>query len=376
MGIEFRKWYPYRVLRRIFHGWTPFVEDAVSGEELTLVMQQASIPSFGFFFMLALAACIATLGLIANSAPAIIGAMIIAPLMAPIMSLAFGIVLFERPLIVRSILTVIAGVVLVVGFAYVSTLLIGLRVTGSEILNRTAPTLLDLGVAVAAGGAAAFAYTRRSIINSIAGVAIAVALVPPLAVTGIGLALGGRASSETGLSLSEFGLYSGGSDIAAGSFLLFLTNFVGIVAFAILVFLSQKYGSWRKSLIGLAIFVFASVFLFEPLGNSFIALYVKSRTLRLMTKLQDEHPDIVSGQSRIDSIRVNVRKGIVYVSVEGFAPKDGMGQAQQRLDVFRAYLRAEIHRPLVIDVEFIPVDVVRMRSASKDVPKGMLNKEN
>ncbi len=262
--------------------------------------------------MLALAACIATLGLIADSAPAIIGAMIIASLMAPIMSLAFGIVLFERPLIVRSILTVIAGVILVVGFAYVSILIIGLRITGPEILNRTAPTLLDLGIAVAAGAAAAFAYTRRSIINSIAGVAIAGALVPPLAVTGIGLAL----------------------------------------------------------------FVLASVFLFEPLGNSFVAFYVKSRTLRLMTKLQDEHPDIVSGQSRIDSIRVNVRDGIVYVSVEGFAPKDSLGQAQKRLDVFRAYWRAEIHRPLVIDVEFIPVDLVRLRSASKEVPKQKLKKTN
>ncbi|NIP25767.1 MAG: DUF389 domain-containing protein, partial [candidate division Zixibacteria bacterium] len=63
----------------------------------------------------------------------------------------------------RSILTVISGVILVVVLAYITTRLFGLRITGSEILNRTTPTLIDLGVALAAGGAAAFAHTRRSI---------------------------------------------------------------------------------------------------------------------------------------------------------------------------------------------------------------------
>ena len=63
---------------------------------------------------------------------------------------------------------------LVVGFAFASTELLGLRIAGSEILSRTAPTLIDLGVALAAGGAAAFAYTRRNVAAALAGVAIAV----------------------------------------------------------------------------------------------------------------------------------------------------------------------------------------------------------
>ena len=146
--------------RKLSGDWVPYVEEALPETEVTLLMQQASIPSFGFFFMLGLAAAIATFGMLANSAPAIIGAMIIAPLMGPIVSLAFGIVDFNRQLISRSAVSVATGVILVVAFAYGSTFVFGLRIAGSEILSRTSPTLLDLGVAVAAGAAAARASAR------------------------------------------------------------------------------------------------------------------------------------------------------------------------------------------------------------------------
>ena len=195
---------------KVTAGWKPYIEHPIPLEDLDEIMVGASIPSFGFYFMLLLSAVIATFGLLSNSAPAIIGAMIIAPLMAPIVSLAYSINIFDWKLARRSILTVITGVLLVIIFSYLSTHFIGLRIAGSEILSRTSPTLLDLGVAMAAGAAAAFSYTRKSIINSIAGVAIAVALVPPLAVTGIGLAYGRLATSEVGLSMTELGLYSGG----------------------------------------------------------------------------------------------------------------------------------------------------------------------
>jgi uncharacterized hydrophobic protein (TIGR00271 family) len=335
------------------------------------MLQNASTPSFGYFFMLALSACIATMGLISDNAPAIIGAMIIAPLMAPIMSLSFGIVITDRVLIFRSVLSIVIGILLVVGFAYVSTELIGLRVTGSEILNRTSPTLLDLIIAVAAGAAAAFAYTRKSILNSIAGVAIAVALVPPLAVTGIGLALGVRASTDTGQPLAEFGLNAGGLDIATGSMLLFVTNFIGIIAFAIIVFLAQKYGSWRKALLGLVVFAVVALFLVEPLGDTFNTLYVKSRTLRLLANLRENHPDIISGTAQFTSVQVNYRHGVVYIKAKGLVEQGEVAatEGQQRLDVFRAYLRSEINRPLVIDIELIPIQTIHLHSQSNDAEK-------
>jgi uncharacterized hydrophobic protein (TIGR00271 family) len=335
-------------------------------------MHQASVPSFGFFFMLALSAAIATLGLIANSAPAIIGAMIIAPLMSPIVSLSFGFVLLERVLILRSILTVTSGVVLVVFVGYISTSLIGLRITGSEVLGRTTPTLLDLGVAMAAGGAAAFSNTRRSILSSIAGVAIAVALVPPLAVTGIGLELGPQASAEIGLSLSEFGHYSGGTDIAGGAFLLFLTNFVGIIAVAILVFIFQRYGNWKKALLGLFLFLASSLLLFQPLDNSFRKLYVRNKVIRLMTELAGDRPDIISGRAKIESIKIDYREDQVHVIAETFVPMDlfQIESGQKRLDQFAQYLSKEIGAPVILELDLIPVKMVQMKSKSSNIQKG------
>ena len=356
-----------RIWRKLTGGWAPYVEDAVPGSDLTQQMNQASIPSFAFFFMLALAAAIATFGLITNSAPAIIGAMIIAPLMAPIMSISYGLVLFERRLVTRSILTVICGVILVMVLAYLITLLFGLRITGSEILNRTSPTLIDLGVAMAAGGAAAFAHTRRSIINSIAGVAIAVALVPPLAVSGVGLALGHKAVGEAGLSLSKVGLFSGGTDIAFGAFLLFVTNLVGIVAVAILVFLIQRYGEWKKALLGLALFIGISALLFQPLENSLHRLFVKNRVGRLIAKLSITRPDIITGRAKLESINVTYRKGLLHVNVDTLSPKDelidkpGM-PLQKRIDLFREYLSEDIGEPVVVEFDLIPVEMIHLRS--------------
>jgi uncharacterized hydrophobic protein (TIGR00271 family) len=349
------------------------VEDAVSAPDLDLQMRQASILSFAFLFMLALAAAIATFGLITNSAPAIIGAMIIAPLMSPIMSLSYGLVVFEKWLIIRSIVTVIVGVILVVVLAYIITLLFGLRITGSEILNRTSPTLIDLCVAMAAGGAAAFAQTRRSIISSIAGVAIAVALVPPLAVSGIGLALGDKATAEAGLSLSEFGLFSGGADIAYGSIMLFLTNLVGIVAVAILVFVSQRYGEWKKALLALLLIVGFAAFLIKPLDGSLHRLYVKHRVVRLIAKLSDVRPDIVTGRAKLEPIiDVTYRDDLLHVHVDAFFPKDelvdnpGLPNAQERVELFQEYLSADIGEPVLVEIDIIQVEMLHVRGNRPD----------
>ncbi len=126
-----------RAWNKISSGWAPYLEEAVEAEDLSLQMMGNSVPSFSFFFMLGLASAIATFGLIANSAPAIIGAMIIAPLMSPILSLSYGLVIIDRRLITLSAITVVAGTILVVVIGFTCTLVFGMRITGSEILSRT-----------------------------------------------------------------------------------------------------------------------------------------------------------------------------------------------------------------------------------------------
>jgi len=230
------------IWRHLTVDWKPLIEQPVTETDLDSIMHQAALPVLGYYLMLTFATAIATLGLLSNSAPTIIGAMIIAPLMSPIISLSYGIVVVDWQFMNRSLVMLVTGIILVVQLAFATTQVLGLRIAGSEILGRSHPTLLDLGVAIAAGGAAAFAYTRRSIMNAIAGVAIAVALVPPLAVCGIGVAQGLHASSDAGQSLSEITLYSGGDSIAKGAFLLFVTNLAGIIVTAGIVFAAHGYG--------------------------------------------------------------------------------------------------------------------------------------
>lgn len=340
------------------------MEKPLPPEELDVLMHQASTPSWGFFFMLVLSSAIATFGLLSNSAPAIIGAMIIAPLMAPILGLSYGIVVFDRQQIIRSAVTVVLGAFVVVLFAYLSTAFIGLGIAGSEILSRTVPTLLDLGVAMAAGAAAAFAYSRKSITNSIAGVAIAVALVPPLAVTGVGLALGRRASADVGLSLSEIGLYSGGTDIASGAFILFLTNLAGIILVAGAVLVAQRYGDWRRASLGLFLVAVVSMLLMEPLGESLHRLVVKSRTIRMIATLPTVRPDLFDGRGRIDSLNVTYRDDLLHVDIDGIVPRDDLSRMQEAIDLLQQYLSESLGEPIVIEVDAIPLDSFHFRSSA------------
>ena len=360
-----------RQARKLTSGWAPYLEGPVSAGDLDLQMRSNAIPSLGFFLMLGLSAIIATLGLIADSAPAIIGAMIIAPLMAPIVSVAYGTACMDWRQIILSITTIVAGTLVVIAIAYVGVEAVGLRIAGSEILARTSPSFLDLGVALAAGCAGAFAQTRPSIASSIAGVAIAVALVPPLAVTGIGLSLGRKATSETGLSLGEFGLYAGGADIASGAFLLFLTNLIGIVLVATLVFIAQRYGNWRKALAAIAVITVASFLLIPPLNQTLHEIYVKNRVVRLHVKRSGWLIDGAAQKNliKIEKINVDYRDDVLHVIVDMFATRESLKNAQQRVNEFQSILSAELGEPVVIELEIIPIDLIRIRSAPSNSDK-------
>ncbi len=185
-----------------------------------------------FFTLLVLSTIIAAGGLISDSAAVIIGAMIVAPLMTPMMGAAFGIISGNGRTAVIAVLTVGIGVVVVVAIAALMARLVptGERITPEE-LARTSPRLLDLVVALAAGAAGAFATGRDDVSDALPGVAIAVSLVPPLAVVGITLA-------------------AGRGDLAEGAFLLFFTNFVAIVLAAVIVMTVMGYAAVARSLTG------------------------------------------------------------------------------------------------------------------------------
>ena len=232
--------------------WSVNLESRVPRTELYRARISSSRPSLGFFVLLISSAVIATLGLISNSTAVVIGAMIVAPLMDPILSLSFGLAVSDAALIKRSAITVLIGTVVVISTAALLSWVLGISHVQSEITGRISPNLIDLGIAVAASIAGSFTMTRERLSNSIAGVAIAVALVPPLCVCGIGLTLGKDVIAVFGRG-SVAGL---SNQIAEGSFLLFVANLIGITLAGLMVFLLQQYGSigkcWKNLLIWFA----------------------------------------------------------------------------------------------------------------------------
>ncbi len=174
----------------------------------------------GFWVLLILSTTIATLGVMADSTAVVIGAMLVAPLMTPIMGVSAGVVNGWLGRVSTSFATVAGGVAVSIGTAVIvaawTPQLIPLA-SNSQVLSRVSPTLIDMLIAIAAGAAGAYATIDKRVSSSITGVAIAVALVPPLAVVGITLE-------------------SGAFDDAIGAFLLFATNLVSIILVASIVF--------------------------------------------------------------------------------------------------------------------------------------------
>lgn len=157
------------------------------------------------------ASLIATLGLLADSAAVVIGAMLIAPWILPLRSASFAILEGRLALVGRALLTLAVGVGITVLTSAALGWVANLPVLGDEVLGRTTPNLLDLGIALVAGSIATYGRLKPEAVSSVAGTAIAVALVPPVCVLGLLL------------SLQQW-------EPARGAALLFAANLLGILS--------------------------------------------------------------------------------------------------------------------------------------------------
>ncbi|WP_333076841.1 MULTISPECIES: DUF389 domain-containing protein [unclassified Microcoleus] len=206
------------------------------------------------YLVLILGSCIiATFGLLANSAAVIIGAMIIAPLMLPIRGLAFGAVEGNVLIFRKGLVALAVGTGLAIFLACFLGALVQLPDFGSEVLARSKPTLLDLGIAIAAGGISGYAKVQPKVSATLAGTAIAVALMPPICVIGLGL-------SQANWSLS------------LGASLLYLTNLLGITLSCMLTFLMAGYTPLHRARKALFWALALTAILVIPLGVSFAEL--------------------------------------------------------------------------------------------------------
>jgi len=160
-----------------------------------------------FFVLLILSTIIATLGLIANNISVVIGAMIIAPLMWPILGVSLSITRQNQRFLRESIALLAVSIVLSIAVAAIASLLSPILEINGAILERTNPTIIDLVIALATGAVATYiVLTPQS--NHLAGVAVAAALIPPLAAAGIALALQDFAATQGAMLLFGANLFA------------------------------------------------------------------------------------------------------------------------------------------------------------------------
>ncbi len=205
--------------------------------QVTLQMRRDARAGTDFYILILLSASIAFFGLLLNSSAVIIGAMLVAPLMSPMMAMAHALILGNYKMLQEAANSTLRGILGAIAVATLLTIFLPPQPVTDEILARTQPNYLDLLVALVSGAAGAYAVSRKSLSAALPGVSIAAALVPPLCVVG-------------------YGLGTGRIDIASGALLLFLTNLASIVLASAVVFLlmgyhprrDQQYGVVRRNL--------------------------------------------------------------------------------------------------------------------------------
>lgn len=317
----------------------------LSLKALNRSLWRSAEPSSNYITLLFLSGVISTMGLLAGSTATIIGAMIVAPLMGPITGIAFAMSVGNRRLLKRSGVSLLVGCLLTVATAYVFAHTFDLNTLNPEITSRTQPTLIDLVIALAAGAAGSFAKTRRGVADALPGVAIAVALVPPLSVIGIGLAMHSQ-------------------QITLGSTVLFTTNLVGIVFSGVLVFVWQEYGSLYRAKGGLLIAALTLTGLAIPLGFSLKDLLVEAKTRSLVSNLIRRRT-VTFSQTDIRRLQVNAAENDrLVISLEVAAPIQSISDRQ--VELVHAFLESQLRRSIELDVRVIPVESFLVSPGSED----------
>ena len=256
--------------------------------------------SRGFLLQVVLATAIAFLGLLMDSAPVIIGAMLISPLLGPIMGVGFAVAIFDGRLLRRSLRTLAAGTAAAIGVAALLTVLSPITDATPSLLARVRPNLLDLLVAIFGGLAGAYAILKKSS-ASLVGVAIATALIPPLATVG-------------------WAAMTGRYEEAGGALLLYVTNTAAIAGMATLVARFNGFGAdlsprqtWLQTMSILGALAIIAVPLFFSLSGII-------REARANTVLRAELSDFAGPAARIDSFTIDFARERPEASAVVIAP--------------------------------------------------------
>jgi uncharacterized hydrophobic protein (TIGR00271 family) len=312
-------------------------------DKLFIEGPQTALRLTDFFALLLFATVIATYGILSNSTATVIGAMLIAPLMGPMMATTAAVVMGSVPRALRALALAAAGIASVIVFSYLLSWVVPdvtiSFTSNAEITSRIHPGLYALLTALGAGAAGAFITSSAEIAEALGGVAIAIALVPPLCVVGISLR-------------------QGQLEAAAGASLLFLTNFLAILLAGGVVFLllglgrsgvSHAQGQFRRR--AFLLILVGLLFVSIPLS---LTAYQNVLSARENAKATVEVQKWLTETSyRVDT--VNANDGVVEVTVEGTGP---LQPAQQLAN----QLAAALSHPVVVELHVFPV--LRVKSSN------------
>lgn len=290
-----------------------------------------------FFILMAFATAIATLGVVQDSTAVVIGAMLVAPLMTPLMGTAASMIMGWPRRTARSAAIAVSGVILAIGFSLILGALAQDLInvdTNSQILSRVNPNLVDLMVAIAAGGAGAFALSRPDVGDALPGVAVAIALVPPLTVVGLTMSVGA------------------GRD-ALGALLLFATNAVAILFAGSVVFLLTGFTPLRRVLENrqwimrtFTTIAIGGLVVFGVLAASSDRLTLNISTLSTATVTAEDWAD---GLEDALIFNTSVTGKIVEVSVASPEPPAGSD-----VDELAASMATDLSREVELTVNWVP----------------------
>lgn len=307
--------------------WRHAVVASVDHQAVMATIGEDSGWSPRYAFMILMSAGIAVLGLLVSSPAVVIGAMLISPLMNPILGFGFSLATFDFAEARRSLLALVGGSLLAVAFTWLIVLASPLKEATTEILARTRPNLFDLLVALFAALAGAFAIVKGRG-GAIVGVAIATALMPPLAVVGYGLA-------------------TWNLPVLGGAFALFGTNFIMIAMSATIMARLYGFGpslsghqGWVQS--GLLILVFVA--LAVPLGLSLSRIASEAVAV---TEIRGFLAEQFGAASRVTQLTVDFDAKPITVNAVVIAPR----AKSKTSDALRMDMERTLGRPLALQVD-------------------------
>lgn len=313
----------------LYRWWRRSVVGPVDHEAVVARIVEDSGWSPRYAFMTMMSAGIAVLGLLLSSPAVVIGAMLISPLMSPILGFGFSLALFDFREMRRSLKALAIGAIVAVVFTALIVTISPLQAPTAEIVARTRPNLFDLAVALFAALAGSFAIIRGRG-ETIVGVAIATALMPPLAVVGYGIA-------------------THNVPVGTGAFALFVTNFVTIALSATAMARFYGFGhhlsrrqSWMQTIVLLLVFVAMAV----PLG---ISLNRIGREAVAVSQARSLLTEKFGDQARVTQLDLDFAAEPLVVRAVVITPR---GSMQKTLTVQTALERA-LGRSVRVDLDQI-----------------------